>query len=74
MTFCSVQELVTPIKVLPPMGRKMRCFGASAVYTTGAVFAFPEHPSSDAESEAARDGHANLVLACGLFGRDGIQC
>jgi hypothetical protein len=35
------------------MGRKMRCFGASAVYTTGVVFALPEYSSSDAESEAA---------------------
>lgn len=46
-------SFVTSTTVLPPMGRKMRCFGAAAVYTTGVVFALPEYPSSDAESEAA---------------------
>jgi hypothetical protein len=46
-------SFVTSTTVLPPMGRKMRCFGASAVYTTGVVFALPEFSSSDAESEAA---------------------
>jgi hypothetical protein len=49
----SFNSFVTSTTVLPPMGRKMRCFGASAVYTTGVVFALPEYPSSDAESEAA---------------------
>lgn len=44
-------SFVTSTSLLPAGGRKMRCFGANSVYTTGVVFALPEF--SDPAVEAA---------------------
>lgn len=46
-------SFVTPTTLLPAGGKKMRCYGASATYTTGTVFALPTFESDEAEREAA---------------------
>lgn len=46
-------SFVTSTSILPAGGRKMRCYGAPAVYTTGVVFALPKFESEEAESKAA---------------------
>lgn len=46
-------SFVTPTSLLPPGGKKMRCYGAPTTYTTGVVFALPTFESDEAEAEAA---------------------
>jgi hypothetical protein len=46
-------SFVTPTSLLPQGGRKMRCYGVPASYTTGVVFALPSFESDKAEEEAA---------------------
>jgi hypothetical protein len=46
-------SFVTPTTLLPAGGKKMRCYGAPATYTTGVIFALPPFDSDEAEAEAA---------------------
>jgi hypothetical protein len=46
-------SFVTPCSLLPSGGKKMRCYGVPASYTTGVVFALPSFESDEAEVEAA---------------------
>jgi hypothetical protein len=50
-------SFVTSTSLLPPFGKKMRCFGASEVYTTGVVFALPSYDTPEQEAEAAERTH-----------------
>lgn len=36
-------SFVTSCSLLPPFGKKMRCYGSPSQYTTGVVFALPQH-------------------------------
>lgn len=45
-------SFVTSTTLLPPCGKKMRCYGNPSVYTTGVVFALPEFNNSDDEAAA----------------------
>ncbi|KAG7374397.1 hypothetical protein IV203_013492 [Nitzschia inconspicua] len=47
-------SFVTPTSLLPAGGKKMRCYGAPATYTTGVVFALPIFDSDQSEEEAAK--------------------
>eukprot|EP00980_Cylindrotheca_fusiformis_P013881 scaffold3598_cov115-Cylindrotheca_fusiformis.AAC.17 len=44
---------VTSTTILPSGGRKMRAYGAPAVYTTGVVFALPQFENEEEESKSA---------------------
>lgn len=46
-------SFVTSTSLLPKGGKKMRCFGAANVYTTGVIFALPEFPDPAVEDEVA---------------------
>jgi hypothetical protein len=46
-------SFVTSTTILPSGGKKMRCFGAAAVYTTGVVFGLPKFKNEEAENKAA---------------------
>jgi hypothetical protein len=46
-------SFVTPTTLLPAGGKKMRCYGIPASYTTGVVFALPSFESNEEEEEAA---------------------
>jgi hypothetical protein len=51
-------SFVTSTSLLPSCGRKMRCFGAPAVYTTGVVFALPQaQTSNETEEESVKRTH-----------------
>ena len=45
-------SFVTSTTLLPSGGRKMRCYGNPAVYTTGVVFALPRFASDEDENKA----------------------
>lgn len=45
-------SFVTSTSLLPPEGKKMRCYGNSSVYTTGVVFALPKFSTEKEETEA----------------------
>jgi hypothetical protein len=45
-------SFVTSTSLLPPGGRKMRCYGNPGNYTTGVIFALPKFSSEAAEMEA----------------------
>jgi hypothetical protein len=47
-------SFVTATSVLPTGGRKMRCYGAANVYTTGVIFALPQFPDPAVEDEVAK--------------------
>ncbi len=44
-------SFVTSTTLLPPGGRKMRCYGNASIYTTGVVFALPQYASEEEESD-----------------------
>ncbi|CAJ1934304.1 unnamed protein product [Cylindrotheca closterium] len=44
-------SFVTSTTLLPAGGKKMRCYGAAAVYTSGIVFALPKFPDAEAENK-----------------------
>ena len=48
-------SFVSSTSLLPTGGIKMRCYGASAVYTTGVVFALPHFENQDEEKKAAEE-------------------
>mmetsp|Transcript_7830 Transcript_7830/g.18859 ORF Transcript_7830/g.18859 Transcript_7830/m.18859 type:complete len:790 (+) Transcript_7830:305-2674(+) len=45
-------SFVTSTSLLPAGAKKMRCYGAAAVYTSGIVFALPKFQDADAENKA----------------------
>jgi len=49
-----LNSFVTSTSLLPPLGRKMRCYGSTSQFTTGAVFALPEFDTPDEEAAAAK--------------------
>ena len=46
-------SFVTSTSLLPPGGKKMRCYGSTSQYTVGLVFALPTFDSDEEEKEAA---------------------
>jgi hypothetical protein len=60
-------SFVTSTTILPSGGKKMRCFGAAAVYTTGVVFGLPKFKNEEAENkatEATRTVGSNKATKC----------
>ena len=52
--FHPYNSFVTSTTLLPPYGKKMRCFGSTSQYTVGVVFGLPEDYGTDeTEDEAA---------------------
>jgi hypothetical protein len=49
---CKFNSFVTSTTLLPAGAKKMRCYGAAAVYTSGIVFALPKFPDTEAENKA----------------------
>jgi hypothetical protein len=45
-------SFVTSTTLLPPGGKKMRCYGAPSLYTTGVVFALPHFEKEEDEAKA----------------------
>ena len=44
-------SFVTSTSLLPPLGRKMRSYGAPSLYTTGVVFALPKFKTEEEQDE-----------------------
>ena len=50
----SFHSFVTSTTLLPPCGKKMRCYGSVREYNVGVVFAIPDHTDDKEEDEKAK--------------------
>ncbi len=50
----SFHSFVTSTTLLPPCGKKMRCYGSVREYNVGVVFAMPDHKDDKEEAEKAK--------------------